>query len=144
MEIHRYGLCIIYTWGGGEGGREGGGKGIKPYDCPYQLAVKRGEQGLTDKPCPGFPICTYNMYNTSTCGFSFAYLPFCWKTSLDTKWIQLIRIIINLSKPSQVLTASCLLITVSSPINVAYDHTCILYTRLVSREVVGRLRLDGY
>ncbi len=42
-----------------------GGKGSKPCDSPYQLALKRGGQGLMDKSCPGFPICTYVMYNIS-------------------------------------------------------------------------------
>jgi hypothetical protein len=46
MKIPGYDLCIIYTWGEGciEGG---GGEGSKPCDCPNQLAVKRGEEGLT-------------------------------------------------------------------------------------------------
>ncbi len=58
-----YGLCIIYMWGG-EGAERGEG-GSKPYDGPYQLAVNRGGGGVTDKSCPGFPICAYVMYNTS-------------------------------------------------------------------------------
>jgi hypothetical protein len=53
-------------------------------------------------------------------------------------------IIINLSKPSQVLTASFLLITVLSTIKVAYNHTHIVYTRVVRWEVVGRPRVEGY
>jgi hypothetical protein len=39
-----------------------------------------------------------------------------------------IMIIINLSKPSQVLTARYLSITALNTIKVAYDHTCIVYT----------------
>ncbi len=52
-------------------------------------------------------------------------------------------IIIKLSKPSQVSTARYLPITVSSTIKFANDHTRIVYTRIVYREVVGWLGVDG-
>jgi hypothetical protein len=56
--------------------------GSKPYDSPYQL-VEKGGKVLTDKSSP-VSNCTYVMYNTPV-GFSYSYLPFCWKTSLDVK-----------------------------------------------------------
>jgi hypothetical protein len=48
-------------------------------------------------------------------------------------------IITNLSKPSQVLTARYLPITVSNTIKVSYDHT-----RIVCREIVGLTAWSGY
>jgi hypothetical protein len=53
-------------------------------------------------------------------------------------------IIINLSEPSQVLTARNLPIAALNTIKVAYDHTCIVYTRDVCRRVVGWLPVDDY
>jgi len=67
-----------------------GGGGGRPYDSSYQGGKRRGceQAGLSWFPHP--------LYSFSF-GLSFAYLLFCWKTSLDKK--------LDLADPNNLLIA---------------------------------------
>ncbi len=82
LEIHRYGLCALYMWGGGKERGKGGGR-----DYVTSLIKVNWGGGVSKQSCPSFHF----PFHSFSFGLSFAYLPFCWETSLEKNWIELIR-----------------------------------------------------
>jgi hypothetical protein len=69
---------VLYVHGGGGGVERGGGR---DHMTSLIKVLWGGGGGMSRQACPGFHLSLYNF----SLGLSFAYLPFCWKTSLDKK-----------------------------------------------------------